>query len=51
MLLYSGQFTNTDNQKSIKSEKFRLRMWVKSDAEVDSESKTFKIKVNVYANA
>lgn len=43
--LYYGNFTSSGTQK------FRLRMWVSKEYTLASESKHFKIKVNVEANS
>jgi hypothetical protein len=49
MLLYSGTFTNSTATSNTYSDKFRLRMWLASTATIDGTSKSFQVKVDVYA--
>lgn len=49
MLLYSGSFTNSKSDSSDYSDNFRLRMWLGENALIDDVSRTFQVKVNVYA--
>lgn len=49
MLLYTGTVINDSDNKE-QTDKFRLRMWVKEDAEPFMEPESFKIKVDVYAS-
>lgn len=49
MLLYSSAFVNTNNKQSVLDKKYRFRMWLDSNYKYDNISKSFKIKVNVYA--
>lgn len=50
MLLYTGEFANTTAAENTYTDEFRLRMWLKEDAVVDSTPKTFKVRVDVYAS-
>ncbi len=50
MLLYTGEFKNTTAAENTFADEFRLRMWLKSDAEVSTQAKTFIVKVDVYAS-
>lgn len=50
MLLYTGSFTNDSDTSNTYTENFRLRMWLKNDAVINTSAKTFKIKVDVFAS-
>lgn len=50
MLLYSGKFLGTRGDKKIYDESFRLKMWLDSTYPIDQVSKSFKIKISVYAS-
>ena len=51
MLLYRDSFSNYKNKKMSFNESYRFRMWVDEDYQLEDSSKSFKIKINVYANA
>lgn len=48
MLLYSGSFSNSIAGTTNFAEKFRLRMWLKSDAEITATIKSFSVRIDVY---
>lgn len=50
MLLYSSSFVNTDNKQIVLDKKYRFRMWLDSNYKYDNISRSFKVKVNVYAS-
>ena len=51
MLLYKGSFINDTNKKVNFRDDYRFRMWIKEDAILEQEEKSFKLKINVYAAA
>ena len=51
MLLYSDTFVNSSNDTKKFVKNYRFRMWVDENAPIEESSKSFKIKINVYANA
>ncbi len=50
MLLYKDTISNTTAEEVVHANDFRLRMWVSEETAIDSISRSYKIKVNVYAN-
>ena len=48
-ILYIGQFSNDGFGTIEESTKFKLRMWLDEDAELDANQKIFKIKVDIKA--
>ena len=48
-VLYTGSFYNDGIDTQQQTDKFILRMWLDSNAEIDEISRTFKIKVDVKA--
>lgn len=48
MLLYNG--TITSNSETSIEDKFRLRMWIKEDAGINSSLMVYKLKVDVYSS-
>lgn len=50
MLLYSGKFIGKKNTTVNYSDEFRLRMWLSDKYLIDDVSRSFKIKVLVYAS-
>ena len=50
MLLYRGSFSNNTSAKKNFREDYRLRMWIDDQTIIGNDSKTYKIKVDVYAS-
>lgn len=50
MLLYSGKFSGKKAITTNYSDEFRLKMWLSDKYLIDDVSRTFKIKVLVYAS-
>lgn len=50
MLLYSDKISSKEKDLSVLDEGFRLRMWLDSSYPLDRISKSFKIKLLVYAS-
>lgn len=50
MLLYSGKFSGKKAATTNYSDEFRLKMWLSDKYLIDDVSRTFKIKVLVYAS-
>ena len=50
MLLYSGTFTNNTSATKSFYEKYRLRMWLGEQTIIDSVSRMYKVKVDVFAS-
>lgn len=50
MLLYSGRFSGKKATTSNYSDEFRLKMWLSDKYLIDDVSRSFKIKVLVYAS-
>lgn len=48
-VLYTGSFYNDGIDTKQQTDKFILRMWLDSNAEIDEISRTFKVKVDVKA--
>lgn len=48
-LLYSGTFSNNTTKLNEKTDEFKLRMWLNSNAIIDEVSRTFKIRVDINA--
>lgn len=51
MLLYTGSFVNSESIKTNFSENYRFRMWLSDSAQIDEYSKSFKLKINIYAKS
>lgn len=49
MTLHYGSFQNLDDQKKVFTDNYRLRMWISENTVIDDVSRTFQIKINVYA--
>lgn len=49
MLLYSDNFLNDASKTKKFSKKYRFRMWLNENYKMENISKSFKIKINVYA--
>lgn len=50
MLLYSGKFNGQKGSKLFYNEAFRFKMWVDSNYSLDNVSRSFKVKISVYAS-
>ena len=50
MLLYSGRFSGKKTTTTNYSDEFRLKMWLSDKYLIDDVSRSFKIKVLVYAS-
>lgn len=50
MLLYSGRFSGKNATTTNYSDEFRLKMWLSDKYLIDDVSRSFKIKVLVYAS-
>ena len=50
MLLYSGRFSGKKATTTNYSDEFRLKMWLSDKYLIDDVSRSFKIKVLVYAS-
>lgn len=51
MLLYQGEFINTKNTTNTFIENYRFKMWIDESTKVEESSKSFRLKIDVYANA
>ena len=49
MILYSDSFSNTINSVQDFNDYYRFRMWLDENEELEETSKSFKVKINVYA--
>lgn len=50
MVLYSDSFSNLENKKTDFSDDYRFRMWLAETEQLDDISKSFKLRIDVYAN-
>lgn len=50
MLLYTGRFSTIGKDQVSYNDVFRLRMWVDDDYLLENTSKSFKLKIDVYAS-
>ena len=51
ILLYQGEFINAENTTNTFIENYRFKMWIDESAKIEEEIKSFKLKIDVYANA
>ena len=51
MLLYQDSFVNVENTTTKFVENYRFKMWIDESSKVEETSKSFKLKIDVYANA
>lgn len=49
MTLYSDSFSNVENKKTEFTSDYRFRMWMDENEQLEDVSKSFKLKINVYA--
>lgn len=51
MTLYSDSFSNIENKRNDFVSNYRFRMWLDENEQLEDISKSFKLKINVYAEA